>query len=290
MPALSNTRHEAFARELAKGSSKASAYETAGFAPDTSNASKLTANHRVAARIEELQQGAVDRVQMTVGDLVGRADELRQLAIEYKQISAGVAAVKELGILTGLRIDRREVGGPGEFERLSDAELMKLIQGSVEQVELPDDGLARKRPNAEEPTVGRDRYPATTVALETEIPPDLAKSTPSATLDDHLRAFGLTAGMEDGVVVVKCTNGMHCKYNARYFVPVVFPGLEQATISARLIEPGRGEVRIGAQCYPVTIAVMDIDVEPAPPGAAAPGGSGDRAAERRAGKQRRTKS
>jgi hypothetical protein len=39
-----------------------------------------------------------------------------------------VAAIKEMGVLTGLRIDRREVGGAGEFERLSDDELRRFIE------------------------------------------------------------------------------------------------------------------------------------------------------------------
>jgi hypothetical protein len=123
VPPLTNTRHEVFAQELAKGSSKSAAYKKARFVPDTSNASKLTANHRVQRRVVELQQSAAESAQITVATLVARADELRELAIEHKQISAGVAAVKEIGILTGLRIDRREVGGPGEFAAMSDEEL-----------------------------------------------------------------------------------------------------------------------------------------------------------------------
>jgi hypothetical protein len=34
----------------------------------------------------------------------------------YGQLSAAIAAIKEKGVLTGKRIERREVGGPGEFE------------------------------------------------------------------------------------------------------------------------------------------------------------------------------
>lgn len=138
MPVLTNTRHEVFAQALAKGSSKAAAYEQAGYAPDTSNASKLTANHRVAARIAELQQGAVEQTQITVASLVAHADELRQLAIDHRQLSAGVAAIKEIGILTGLRVDRREVGAPGEFSRLSDEELQQWITAETAKlIELP---------------------------------------------------------------------------------------------------------------------------------------------------------
>ena len=65
-----------------------------------------------------------------MGDLVAKADELRELAIEHKQISAGVAAVKEIGILTGLRIDRREIGAPGEFDRMDDDELRRFIEAA----------------------------------------------------------------------------------------------------------------------------------------------------------------
>jgi hypothetical protein len=34
----------------------------------------------------------------------------------YGQLSAAIAAIKEKGVLTGKRIERGEVGGPGEFE------------------------------------------------------------------------------------------------------------------------------------------------------------------------------
>jgi phage terminase small subunit len=140
MAALTNTRHEVFAQELAKGSSKAAAYEAAGYAPDTSNASKLTANHLVKRRIAELQQGAVESAKVTVASLVAAADEIRGLAIRDKQYSAAVGAVKEMGILTGLRVDRREVGSPGEFDRMSDKELMQLIEGEViNLIALPDE-------------------------------------------------------------------------------------------------------------------------------------------------------
>ena len=68
-------------------------------------------------RIAEIQVGAAQRSQVSVASLVAAADEIRGFAIRDKQHSAAVAAVKEIGILTGLRIDRREVGSPGEFDR-----------------------------------------------------------------------------------------------------------------------------------------------------------------------------
>src|SRR5204863_7727703 len=89
---------------------------------------------------------------------ISAADEIRGLAIRDKQYSAAVGAVKEMGILSGLRIDRREVGSPGEFDRLSDDELMQLIEGKVELVALPDEEVVRQRSSVGEPTVGGDQY------------------------------------------------------------------------------------------------------------------------------------
>jgi hypothetical protein len=49
--------------------------------------------------------------------LIEKASQILDLAIAEKQFSAAVAAL--LGTLAGLRIERREVGRPGEFELLS---------------------------------------------------------------------------------------------------------------------------------------------------------------------------
>jgi hypothetical protein len=140
MPALKNGRQEIFAQEIAKGSTQGDAYAVAGYRPDVGNACTLTKNHKVKQRIAEIQQGAVERAQITVGTLLGLADEVRGLAIADKQHSVAVGAIKEMGILTGLRIDRREVGSPGEFDRLSDEELQHFIASETAKlIELPDD-------------------------------------------------------------------------------------------------------------------------------------------------------
>jgi hypothetical protein len=43
------------------------------------------------------------------------------------QLSAAVAAGKEIGIYTGHRIERSEVGLPGEFESMQDDELERMV-------------------------------------------------------------------------------------------------------------------------------------------------------------------
>lgn len=139
MPPLSNPRQEKFVQLAVTGMPLIKAYEEAGYEPHTSNASRLIANEPVKERVAELQRPAADLAQITVATLVAAADEVREKALEYKQLSAAVGAIKEMGILTGLRIDRREIGDPGEFARLSDDELMKVIEGSVELVALPSE-------------------------------------------------------------------------------------------------------------------------------------------------------
>jgi hypothetical protein len=51
------------------------------------------------------------------------------------QNAAAMTAVKEIGILTGIRIERRESGAPGEFaeiEKMTAEELEAFIAGELE--------------------------------------------------------------------------------------------------------------------------------------------------------------
>jgi hypothetical protein len=61
--------------------------------------------------------------------------EARKGAMEAGQFAAAVAATKEIGVLTGLRIERSERGMPGEFEwldKLSLEELRLLADGKLD--------------------------------------------------------------------------------------------------------------------------------------------------------------
>lgn len=76
MARLDNQRWEAFARSLAKGRSAAESYRKAGYEDDTGNASKLTANHSIQARVTELQQAAARRAEVSVEFVLTNAKEL----------------------------------------------------------------------------------------------------------------------------------------------------------------------------------------------------------------------
>jgi len=58
-------------------------------------------------------------------------DELEQAraqAMDNGHESAAVNATKEKSILTGHRIERAEIGAPGEFDAMSDDELLASIR------------------------------------------------------------------------------------------------------------------------------------------------------------------
>jgi phage terminase small subunit len=59
------------------------------------------------------------------------SDEARVAAMRSGQISAAVAAIKEKGVLSGKRIERAEIGAPGEFETMTDDELERALMERV---------------------------------------------------------------------------------------------------------------------------------------------------------------
>jgi hypothetical protein len=68
-------------------------------------------------------------------------------ALENGQLSNAVAAIKEKIILPGKRIERSEVGGPGEFESLTDDELERALFERVARLGFTHLGEIRQYPS-----------------------------------------------------------------------------------------------------------------------------------------------
>lgn len=66
MPILRNPRHERFAQELAKGKSASEAYVIAGYQQSEPNASRLTRNDKVQARVAEILSAGALRAEITI--------------------------------------------------------------------------------------------------------------------------------------------------------------------------------------------------------------------------------
>jgi hypothetical protein len=150
MPVLNNPRHERFAQLLASGKNATDAYEQAGYKRDPGNASHLAGTETITSRVQELTTEALERERkiqaiatarcaVTRQSLIEKAQEICAKAIEAGQLSAATAAVKEIGVLSGIRIERSERGQPGEFEfleKMSPEELEAYARG---ELVLPDE-------------------------------------------------------------------------------------------------------------------------------------------------------
>jgi hypothetical protein len=58
--------------------------------------------------------------------LIEMAQEARKAAMEKGQVSAAVAAIKEIGILFGIRVERSESGRPREFDGVSTEQIIEF--------------------------------------------------------------------------------------------------------------------------------------------------------------------
>lgn len=139
MPVLSNPRHERFAQEVAKGNSATQAFIRAGYSANRGNATRLNANESVQRRVSELKDRAALKTEITVASLLAEAEQARTLAMELGQPSAAVAAIKEKGVLSGHRVEKRE-NTNRSLDQMSDAELFAIAAGSSAGAVAPEGG------------------------------------------------------------------------------------------------------------------------------------------------------
>ena len=128
MPVLSNPKHEAFAQGLAKGRSQAEAYAEAGYKPSEPHASRLASSGKVAARVAELLELAVERHLVTVESLTNELDEVRQRALTDGQNAAAVAAIMGKAKLNGHLVDKAQIDVHHHYDDMSEEELDRELE------------------------------------------------------------------------------------------------------------------------------------------------------------------
>jgi phage terminase small subunit len=115
VPLLKNPRHEKFALALAEGKSATDAYALAGYKPGRQNAHRMTTKDDIQARLVEIQGAAAKASEVTIESLLSELEEARQKASSLDQLSAAVRAIEAKAKVSGLLIQRVEIGGPNEF-------------------------------------------------------------------------------------------------------------------------------------------------------------------------------
>jgi hypothetical protein len=138
MPVVTNPRRECFAQAIAEGRTATEAMQAVGYS-DARNSTRLTKNDDVRRRVAELQAGGAARAEVTVATLVQELDQAREMAVERGQASAAVAATMGKARVTGQLVERAEVGKPGDFSTMSDAELVasvvEILAANIDQSE-----------------------------------------------------------------------------------------------------------------------------------------------------------
>src|SRR5512143_604264 len=122
MAPLRNTRHEAFVQYLLQGESATDAHEAAGYTRDDGNATRLAKNPKVMERLAELQAEIAGENKVTVASLLNELEEARKRADSLDQLSAVVKAISEKAKISGLMVQKMEVGGPGDFSQCETVE------------------------------------------------------------------------------------------------------------------------------------------------------------------------
>lgn len=138
MPVLRNAKHEHFACLLAEGKTASEAYVEVGYAPSRGNASHLANKPHIIDRVQQIisrNAAAAARIgEITTEKLIGYCEEIRQMAYEKGQFNAAVSAVKEIGVLSGKRIERTEQGEPGEFAAMEAVEIYETLRQEAREL------------------------------------------------------------------------------------------------------------------------------------------------------------
>jgi len=82
----------------------------------------------VQNRVSEIQGRAEACVVVTIEKLIEEAEEVRVAALADKKYSAAITAIKEKGVLSGLRVERNE-STQRTLADMSDGELEAIIRG-----------------------------------------------------------------------------------------------------------------------------------------------------------------
>jgi hypothetical protein len=119
-----------FARELAAGNKPPEAAIAAGYPPGScfdGNARKRAGRDDVKRMVAELKAPIADKLEISLSWLIEENLQLYRLARAAGQNRDAGERLKELGVLSGKRVERSERGEPGEFERMSDEELRENL-------------------------------------------------------------------------------------------------------------------------------------------------------------------
>lgn len=131
---LRNPRYEIYAQGRASGLSGSEAYQKAGFQGRTGYTT-LERRTEIARRIKEILESGATRAELSRRDILDRIFADWELARKLGQVPAALKAAELMGKeLHRMFVERKEVGGPGDFDNKSEDELREMITKDIKDL------------------------------------------------------------------------------------------------------------------------------------------------------------
>lgn len=129
-------QQERFCRLIIEGRNQRDAYREAGYKTTNDEAtdaaaSRLLRSVKVADRIAELRKPLIEKAEVTLEWLLSQAQEILKEARKDGAHAASIAAIKELGVLSGERVETRQNvnRNANDTSELSRKELLDIARG-----------------------------------------------------------------------------------------------------------------------------------------------------------------
>lgn len=168
MPALRDPRRERACQLRALGGDIAKSYADAGYAPNGASATRFFKHPEIVERVQTIVQEtyederkarevAVEEAGISKGWVLKRLKYLTDVSLQKREIvkhgkvigmgvADGPTAVKCLTLASdigGLRVQRHEIGHPGDFARMSDEELDFALVEQAKGLGIPEEAVGR---------------------------------------------------------------------------------------------------------------------------------------------------
>lgn len=93
---------------------------------------KLLQHPKIALRLRQSHEKVIEKTGVTIESILAELEEARRMAILKENPSAMAQASLGKAKVGGLIVEKREIGGPGEFSHLTDEELDAIIQRNLQ--------------------------------------------------------------------------------------------------------------------------------------------------------------
>lgn len=133
---------------MVQGKTQREAYKLAGYKTATDEAtdaaaSRLLSNGKIEARIAQLREKGARRAEVTLEWLIIQAQEVLEAAKSDAAHAASIAAIKELGVLSGKRVEKQETElsgkGGGPIATIDAKKLTKAQLEALATIRIPAD-------------------------------------------------------------------------------------------------------------------------------------------------------